>query len=115
MELINNNVVVYENRKAEYNLCYHPETTSYSIDITFVRDDNRIGVRSMITETQLRYMANSESMMLCYVDGVVRQLREEYLKQYGSVINIHKGPFKSFVESMQSDILKLKSKFNRES
>lgn len=113
MELINNKVTVYENRKAEYNLWYHPDACSYILDLTFIRDGNRIAVRHALSETHVRHAVDFDSMALCCVDGVVRQLREEYLKHYGAVINIHKGPFKSFVESMQNDILKLKP--NRES
>ena len=108
MELLNNNTMVCENSKVEYNLWYHPDTLCYSIDLTFIRDGNRVGVRSMLTETHLRYAANPEAMLLCCIDGLVRQLRDEYLNQYDLVINIHKDPFKSFVESIQSDIMNLK-------
>ena len=109
MELINNNEMVYENRKIEFNLWYHPDACSYILDLTFTKDNNRVGVRHALSETHVRHAVDFKYMSLCCIDGMVRQLREEYLNQYGSVINIHNGPFKSFVESMQNDILKLKT------
>lgn len=109
MELINNNVMVYEDHKIEYNLWHHPDAFYYILELTLTKDGNRVGVRHSLAETHVNHAVDFKYVALCCIDGVVRQLREEYLKHYGAVINIYNESFKSFVESMQNDILKLKS------
>lgn len=100
--------MVYMDNRAEYELWYYSETSCYCIDLIFIIDGKSVRVRLMLSESQLRSSVDPEIMMTHYIDEMVLRLKNEYFKQYNSVINVHNGFFKSFIESILGDILKLK-------
>ena len=100
--------MVYMNSRMEYELWHDSETSCYCIGLLFVIDNNMAGARLMLSESQIRGSVDPEMMLIRYIDEMVLRIKNEYFERYNSVINIHNGYFKAFIESTLSDILKLK-------